>query len=310
MLEITLIPIAITALAILLGLLLQGIDRKLVAEMQSRVGPPVTQPFRDLQKLMKKETITPKKSVSWLFKTAPIIALIATSAALFYIPLGSPALLAAHGDLILVLYLLAVPSLAMVFGGMAAGSTYSTIGAQREMVMMMSYEMPLAITFLAYALVTNTFQLTLANSIWIASPLSLVGVFIMLIVLLIIVPAGAITIPFDAPEAETEIAGGLLAEYSGKLLAFFQMGTSLRKIVIGSVAVALFFPFTLGVHWALELLFFFLKVFVFILISVSFVRAAFARLKIDQSSGVYLAFTTLLSLIGLLLIFVDKTVIA
>ena len=89
------------------AMLYRGIDRKLVARMQGRVGPPIIQPFRDMQKLLMKENIVPQGAISWLFNAAPFICLVSSVLLLLYIPLfGLGAFLGEFGDTILILYLL------------------------------------------------------------------------------------------------------------------------------------------------------------------------------------------------------------
>ena len=91
----------IAVLGVMVGLFYKGIDRKLAARLQSRVGPPVRQPFLDFFKLMIKENIVPENAIPWVFNGAPILALVSTITILFYIPYGSiPALLGNSGDLI------------------------------------------------------------------------------------------------------------------------------------------------------------------------------------------------------------------
>ncbi|RLB89769.1 MAG: NADH-quinone oxidoreductase subunit H, partial [Deltaproteobacteria bacterium] len=145
-------PIIAILGAIFVGLIIMGIDRILAARMQSRVGPPLRQPFWDVKKLMIKENIIPENAISWLFNAAPVICLAVVSTILLYLPLaGFSPILAAHGDLIVVVYLLILPALAKVIGGFASGSPFASVGAQREMVMMMSYEFPLAIIAVSVA---------------------------------------------------------------------------------------------------------------------------------------------------------------
>ncbi|RLF47553.1 MAG: NADH-quinone oxidoreductase subunit H, partial [Thermoplasmata archaeon] len=140
-----LLAVILSLLAIFFGLLYKGIDRKLSARMQSRVGPPIRQPFRDVGKLMIKESIVPENAIPWLFNAAPVISLAASLLVVLYLPfiIDKP-LLSGYGDAILVAYLFAIPALAMVAGGFASSSPFATVGAQREMVMMMSYEFSLA----------------------------------------------------------------------------------------------------------------------------------------------------------------------
>jgi formate hydrogenlyase subunit 4 len=112
---------------IVFGLLYKGVDRKISAHMQGRIGPPIRQPFRDVRKLFTKENIVPENAIPWVFHLAPLIGLVGTITILLYLPLipqtgGLVPLLPASGDLILILYLLMIPSLAMVVGGFASGS--------------------------------------------------------------------------------------------------------------------------------------------------------------------------------------------
>src|SRR6056297_1646674 len=91
--------LVIAAIGILVGLFYKGIDRKLAAMMQSRVGPPIRQPFLDFFKLMIKENIVPENAVPWIFNGAPVLALVSSVTILFYIPFATiPALLGDSGD--------------------------------------------------------------------------------------------------------------------------------------------------------------------------------------------------------------------
>jgi len=318
--------IGITFFSIIFGLLFKGIDRKIAAHMQKRIGPPIRQPFRDVRKLMIKENIVPENSIPWLFNLAPIICLASSALLLFYIPLGGyDPLLAGHGDLILILYLLLLPALALVLGGFASGSPYATVGAQREMVTMMSYEFPLAVVIISLVwrlseFSGDAFTLTFLTShpIWgHVGLLGLIGVIILLFTLVLVIPAELSKIPFDVAEAETEIAGGLLAEYSGRNLALFYLADGVKTFALASLLVALFFPYNisqyvdLGVYAAAgaDFLFFLLKVFLVILFSVTLIRIAVARLRISQVVSTYWIALTLIALLGLVLIMWDSQVL-
>jgi len=309
---------------VVFGLLFRGIDRKLVAHMQGRIGPPIVQPFRDVRKLLVKETIIPDDALPWLFNAAPLICLVTTIVLLLYIPLfGQKALLDSFGDSILILYLLIVPSLAFVAGGFASSSPYATVGAQREMVIMMSYEFSLALVIVAIARcivpVTHAHPFMLstvaAYPIWnLMGPIGVVGALVLLFALLVVTPGEVSKVPFDIAEAETEIAGGILVEYSGRNLALFYLADVTKAFVMISLVVALFFPYNLspvigisaGIPGAIvDALFFLLKVFLTMFVSVILVRTAMARFKISQASYVYLIAMTLVSLVGLILIGVD-----
>ena len=310
--------------AIIFGLLYKGIDRKLAAHMQARVGPPIRQPFRDVIKLFSKENIVPERAIGWLFNLAPVIALASSITIMLYLPMGSfGPILSTEGDLILILYLLMIPSLAMVLGGFASSSPYAAVGAQREMVLMMSYEFPLAIAIISVvwrlreAGIDVPFSLSsmMENPIWNnVGILGAIGCIILLIALVIVTPGELSKVPFDAPEAETEIAGGLLVEYSGRNLALFYLADMVKTLAIATLIIAIFFPYNLSAllslsgypAYALDFLFYLFKLFLVILLSVTLIRVAVARLKIDQLVSTYWISVVLLSLIGLVLLMFDR----
>ncbi len=320
--------IGIAIFTIIFGLLYKGIDRKLAAHMQARVGPPIRQPFWDVIKLFSKENIVPEQAIGWLFNLAPVIALASSITIMLYLPIGSfGPILSTEGDLILILYLLMIPSLAMVLGGFASSSPYATVGAQREMVLMMSYEFPLAIAIISIvwrlneANVQNPFSLysIVSHPIWNnVGILGMIGLILLLITLLIVTPGELSKIPFDVPEAETEIAGGLLVEYSGRNLGMFYLADAVKTVAIATIIVTLFFPYNLSpilnlsgyVAHITDFLFYLLKVFLVILFSVTLIRVGVARLKIDQVVSTYWITLTLIGLIGLVLVMFDKVAVS
>ena len=314
------------------SMLYRGIDRKLVAHMQGRVGPPIVQPFRDVQKLLMKESIIPDGAVSWLFKAAPFICLITSALLLLYIPLfGLQALLGGFGDALLIVYLLILPSLALAAGGFASSSPYATVGAQREMVVLMSYEFPLAVaivalgwrighatTILPTPLNPFMFSTITEHPIWsVVGPLGVIGALILLFTLMVVTSGKGAKVPFDVAEAETEIAGGILVEYSGRNLCLFYLADIIKAFAMASLVVALFIPYNLSplvgigtpvLAGIVDGLFFLVKVFAVMFISMSVIRAAMARFKISQVSWVYIIAMTIISLVGLILIAVDLMV--
>ena len=323
--------LGLAAFGIIFGLIYKGIDRKVSAHMQGRIGPPIRQPFRDLQKLFTKENIVPENAIPWVFHLAPMVGLVATISILLYLPIGGfPPLASGYGDLILVLYLLIIPSLALVIGGFASGSPYATVGAQREMATMIAYEFPLAIIIITFAwklsiteiggtVVENPFAIStiISTPIWgIVGPLGFIGFILLLLVLVIVTPAELSKIPFDAPEAETEIGGGLLVEYSGRNLGMFYLMDGVKTVVMASLIVALFFPYNIsnliGLEgasypaYAVDIIFYLLKVLIIIVFSVTLIRVAVARLKIDQIVYSYWVPLTLLALVGLICIMWDQ----
>ncbi len=320
--------IIIAFLGVVLGLFYKGIDRKLAARMQARVGPPIRQPFRDFFKLMIKENIVPENAVPWIFNGVPIMTLVVSITILYYMPIGniSP-LLKGYGDIILIVYLLTIPAIGMVIGGFASGSPYANVGAQREMVMMMSYELPLVTTVIAIGWKLsqaypqlNVFSLAVINAhpIWgLVGPLGFMGVILLFFTLAIVTPGELSKIPFDVPEAETELAGGLLVEYSGRNLALFSLADAVKTVVMISLTIVLFFPYNIANLFALsgvfaiivDSLFFLVKLFLIMFIEVTFIRVAAARLKVDQVSYAYWVPLSVIGLLGLALIFLDTIIV-
>jgi formate hydrogenlyase subunit 4 len=319
--------LGIAGFGVFFGLFFKGVDRKLSAHMQGRIGPPIRQPFRDVAKLFEKENIIPDHAIPWIFNLAPLIGLIATISILLYLPLGGfPPLFSYGGDLIVVLYLLIIPSLALVIGGFSSGSPYAIVGAQREMATMIAYEFPLAILIITIGWnllqkgVTPVFSFSTIASmpVWnqVTGPLGFIGFAILLVVLVLVTPAELSKIPFDSPEAETELAGGLLVEYSGRNLAMYYLIDGVKTVVMASIVVALFFPYNLSPLIGLgsyesiiiDVVFYLFKVFLVILFSVTLIRVAIARLKIDQIVYTYWIPLTLASLVGLILVMWDGVI--
>ena len=315
---------------LLAGLWFTGLDRVLAARMQARIGPPVRQPFIDMAKLMCKENVVPANAIPWLFNGAPLAALAASITILLYIPMASFGLLpvlGAYGDLILIMYLLIFPALAMVVGGLSSGSPYATIGSQREMVTMIAYELPLGATIVAFAWklvqsgIANPFSLATlaATPIWtLVGPVGFMGLLLLLATMVLVVPGELGRIPFDAPEAETEIAGGLLVEYSGRNLALFSLSLAVKTIVVTSLIVALFFPWNLTdfvaigsplLAGAADVAFFLVKLLVVLFFSVTLIRISVARFRINQVVDIYWKILGALSIVGLILVMVDAYIL-
>jgi formate hydrogenlyase subunit 4 len=239
---------------------------------------------------------------------------------------GLQALLGGFGDALLIVYLLILPSLAFAVGGFASSSPYATVGAQREMVVLMSYEFPLAVAIvtlgwrIGHATTANPFMFsTIAEyPIWsLVGPLGIVGALILVFTLVVVTSGKGAKVPFDVAEAETEIAGGILIEYSGRNLCLFYLADIIKAFAMASLVVALFIPYNLSplvgigtpvLAGIVDGLFFLVKVFAVMFISMSVIRTGMARFKISQVSWVYIIAGTLISLVGLILIAVDLIV--
>ena len=267
---------------IVLGLAGQFVDRKLYARLQNRVGPPWFQPVADFFKLLGKESVIPEEADKRMFTLAPVFALGAVIAASLYIPLWSVnALFSFEGDLVVVLYLLLIPTLTFFLGGWYSRSIFSTLGAVRSITQLFAYEIPLLIALLSPALLANTWSISGMVQYYTAHPwrwlFNLIGFAVAMVTLL-----GKLErVPFDIPEAETEIVAGTFTEYSGRHLAFFRLAIDTEAIVCSSLVAAVFLPFGLGLPPWLAFIVFLAKI-VGILAVLALLRTVFARLRIDQ----------------------------
>ncbi len=269
------------------GLLYEWIDRKLVARLQNRVGPPWFQPLADLVKLLAKEEIIPAGVDRRLFVALPVVALAAALTAMLYLPVaGLPALASFPGDLIVTIYFLSLLTLCTGLAGANSRGRFSLVGATRTLTQLFAYEAPFMLALLGPAFVAGSWQiseiLAFSGTHWLmfSQP---VGFVVALIALM-----GKLELaPFDAPEAETEIVAGALTEYSGRGLALFHMG-QVVELVGGLTMIAAFFLG--GIHNPLG---YALKTLVLLLL-VAGIQTLMTRLRIDQTVGLWWRYGTLL----------------
>lgn len=290
----------------LFSLALEFFDRKFHARMQNRKGPPWFQPLADFIKLSAKEGIIPEEANATLFRLMPLLALTAATVSFFYIPLWSTrALYSFDGDLIVVIYLLTIPTLALFLAGWVSASLYSMLGAVRALTQLFAYEVPLFMAVLSPAILAGSWSLSEIAAFFNDKPLFIIfnvpGFLISLIALL-----GKLEkVPFDIPEAETEIVGGSFTEYSGRYLAFFRMAVDIEMLVGASLVAALFLPIGLDLHPVAGFIVYILKV-LFVVALLSVLRTIFARIRIDQMIRFCWIYLAPLSLIQILIAFIVK----
>lgn len=264
------------------GLAAEFLDRKLYARLQNRVGPPWFQPLADFIKLASKEEIIPDEANPTIFKLMPVLAITSTVTAFFYIPLWSAnPLFSFSGDLIVVLYLLTIPTLSFFLGGWYSTSLYSKIGAVRALTQLFAYEVPLLMSLLAPALLADTWSLSEMAVFYDIHPWYLLWNLLGFAISMIALLGKLEKVPFDIPEAETEIVAGTFTEYSGRLLGLFRLGIDIEAVVGASLLAAIYMPFGLGIWPGLGFLLFMVKVTA-IISMLALLRTIFARLRIDQ----------------------------
>jgi NADH-quinone oxidoreductase subunit H len=275
------------------------VDRKLVARFQNRVGPRWFQPLADCVKLMVKEEIVPSGVSRGLFYGLPLAAFAATLTAALYVPMAGVApSWGFRGDLVVTVYLLMMMTLCIGLAGANTTDRFSLVGATRALTQLFSYEAPFLLALLGPAIAAGTWRISEVNGYaqehaWmiVTQPL---GFLVALIGLM-----GKLELPpFDAPEAETEIVSGALTEYSGRGLALFRLGRD-AELLIGLTLICAFYLG--GLSNPLEFL---LKTLPVLAVTAC-LQSLFARLRIDQTVGLWwragavLALVQFLILIGL-----------
>ena len=310
----------------LTGMLLCGIDRKLVARMQKRIGPPILQPFYDFFKLLGKETIVPAAANRTVFLLAPLVGLAAQVVLQLFIPVFHFNAFRGVADVIVILYLLLIPALSVILGAASSGSPYAGVGLSREMVTVLSVELPLVLVLLAVAKTVGNavgtglcFSLTDIVNYQIAngSLLTRLSMLPAAAAMLLIIPGETGSHPFDAAEAETEICEGMLAEYSGAPLAVYKLSHAVKLLTMTSLFVALFLggigggvmtllsglsPAAAGaIGLVLEILILFLLCVVLVAVCVSLLHAVTARLRIEQLFKYYWTVVTGLAAVSVVL---------
>ncbi|MGD2174443.1 MAG: NADH-quinone oxidoreductase subunit H [Candidatus Brocadiaceae bacterium] len=266
-----------------LGLLFQWIDRLVTARIQWRKGPPVYQPVADIIKLLGKETIVSERASEKVFLFAPIFGFVGVcaAAAILWASAIDPSA-SFVGDLIVVVYFLVFPSLVLILGSSASGNPYGGVGAGREMKLVIGYELPFILAMVPPILLSGG-SLKLADILAAqnSSPVlaSLSG-FLAFLCALAVVQAKLGVVPFDQAEAETELTGGVILEYSGPPLAAIRLTRGMLLFLLPMFVITVFWG---GVHvngWGL--LTTPLK-FVAILVVVVLMRNTNPRLRIDQA---------------------------
>ena len=283
------------------GLLASWIDRKVTARVQYRIGPPWHQPLTDLVKLLGKETLLPAGGSHILFLIAPLIGLAGVTLVSTTLWLSNLNVAAGFvGDVIVVLYLLTLPALSLILGGFASGNSLASVGASREMKMILSYELPFILA-LAVAIIKSG-ALTIGGILsYQASNGIIVGSIsgtLALIVAILCMQAKLGLVPFDISEAETEIVGGTIIEYSGAPLAVFKLT---KAMLLFTVPMFLVIVFMGGISVnGISLLWGILK-YVVLLVVVVLIRNTNPRLRIDQALRFFWGPVTGLAVISVVL---------
>jgi len=289
-------------LTAIIGLIASWFDRKITARLQYRVGPSFWQPFIDIVKLLGKEVLIPEESSKLIFLLAPLIGLssVILVSTLFWLNNLNPSQ-TFLGDLIVAVYLLIVPSLSIILGGFSSKNPFASIGASREIKLILSYELPFILALLVPIIQAGfsirigevlTFQ---AQSGPIAGTLS--G-FLALVAIIFCIQAKLALAPFDIAEAETEIISGPLIEYSGVALGIYKLTKHMLLFVLPFFLIILFMG---GLKFdGINILYSILK-YLGLVTLITIIRNTNPRLRIDQAVRFFWGPMTVLATIAVIL---------
>jgi NADH-quinone oxidoreductase subunit H len=277
------------------GLLATWVDRKVTARLQYRVGPPWFQPFADIAKLLGKETMVPEGASRLVFLGAPLLGLAAaTLVGTMIWTLNFSRSGGFVGDLIVLIYLLTLPSLAVIIGASASRNPLAALGASREMKLILAYELSFILAVFTVVLKTGTLLIGGIVNYQAVHGLTVVSFSgaIAFLVALLVTQAKLGAVPFDMPEAEQELAGGAFIEYSGPALAVFRLTRAMLYFIVPSLLVTLFLG---GIDaW-------FILKYVAVLALIILIKNTNPRLRIDQAIRFFWGPVTVVAVLGFVL---------
>ena len=266
------------------------VERKAVALMQGRVGPPFMQPFFDFIKLLGKDTPPRTGIAGMIMKAWPVIAVASAAGAVGLLPV-LPASGGFEGDLILLLALLELPSMCIIAAGFSSRSIFGEIGSAREAVLSVAYNIVFLLAIVSIAASQHTFRLDALAALP-ASPLRWLGI----VALLVCLPAKLHLNPFSLPNAEQEIYSGPMIEYAGPELAMWELSHGLEWVAATGLVATLVAPH-IALWWLAALVFVGLSFFIVLMLSA--LASATARLAIDTTVRFYWQCTLIFAVLAI-----------
>jgi len=286
----------------IIGGFISWIDRKITARVQFRNGPPIMQPLYDFIKLLIKETIIPAHGSVTTFVLSPIMAVFGASISAVFILLPLLGLETGFsGDLLVIIYLLNIPPLAYMLGALASGNPLASVGASREMKLILSYEVPFLLVLTSVVIkagMTISFSeiiaFQVANGAFIGSLSGILG----FIVIIMCVQAKMGLVPFDMAEGEGEICDGITIEFSGSILAMVKLTKYIMFFILPALITGLMLG---GLNFSgINILWSILKIFLIILL-ITLIRNTNPRVRIKQAMKFFWVWMNLFAIISIVL---------
>jgi len=281
-----------TFLAIVAAMFGVLLERKIGGWIQSRLGPKhvgpqgLLQTLADTLKLLQKEHVTPRAADALVFNTAPLVVATAGLMGWLVIPFGTlgGAVLVVRDLNIGILFFAAMASMTVIgilAGGWASNNKYSLLGALRSASQMISYELPLGMALVAVAMEAGTLStvgIVRAQDGWMGS--FIFRQFPAFVIFLVAATAEVNRVPFDLPEAESELVAGYFSEYSGMRFSLFMLGEYAEMFAMAAMTTTLFLGGWKGPLLP-PLVWFFLKMYL-VVFFMMWVRWTFPRFRLDQ----------------------------
>jgi NADH-quinone oxidoreductase subunit H len=265
------------------------VERKSIARMQRRIGPPLLQPFYDFVKLLGKRTPSRHGIEAVLLRLWPAMSVLSMTGAIALLPVF-PGGRGFTGDAVVLVTLLEVPSICFILAGFTSGSIYGEIGAIREAVLNVACNAVFLLSIVTIAVTANTFQLSgIAGVSW--NPGHWIGVF----GILLCIPAKLRFNPFSTASAEQEIYSGPLTEYAGAALAMWELSHGLEWVALTGFVATMVVP--AGSAWWLHAILFVAISFVEVLLLSTF-AAATGRFTLEQSIRFYWRWAAILAVLA------------
>ena len=286
----------------IIGGLISWVDRKITARVQFRQGPPMLQPLYDFVKLLAKETIIPLHGSVTTFILAPVFALFGATISAVFILLPILGIQTGFaGDIIVIVYLLNIPSFSYIMGALASGNPLAAVGASREMKLILSYEIPFLLVLISIIIKAGmTISLSeivayqIVDGAFIGSLSGIIG----FITILMCIQAKLGLVPFDMAEGEGEICDGIAIEFSGSILALIKLTKYIMLFILPALIAGIYFaglPLTgISILWSI------LKIFIIVLL-ITLIRNTNPRVRIEQAMKFFWVWMNLFAIISIVL---------
>ena len=228
---------------LLLTPLFTGISRQIRAKMHSRQGPGIMQDYRDITKLLKRQSVAPRDS-GFIFRVMPYVLLGSMLLLAMALPVvTTTSLFSGAGDLIIILYIFALFRFFFSLSGLDTGSPFAGIGASRELTLGVLVEPILFLGLLVVALIAGSTNIGSISAVMSQGWVSPTATFLAMLACGFATFIEMGKIPVDVAEAEQELQEGPLTEYSGSGLALVKWGIGLKQVVVAVLFLSIFFPF-------------------------------------------------------------------